>query len=242
MPSRKSIADALSRLKKIPASDKSVEDDGYARMIALHVVPAAMRIKEIEQVSAQNSELQALRNCLIEGKWDNAAEQYLPVRNELTVIGQIILRGTRIVIPQALRKRVVRLANEGHQGVIKTKERPRTKVWWAAMDRDAEKRCECYGCQMVTKNVPPSPLKSTALVNQQWEEVAVDLMGPLPPGEHLLVLIDYCRRWIEVDFIRTTFSKTISHFLDAQFARHGLPIGPRTDNGSNLVSKEVEDT
>ena len=64
----------------------------------------------------------------------------------------------------------------------------RCGVWWPAMDRDAKKRCaECYGCQMVTKNVPPPPLKSTPLPNQPWEEVAVDLMGPLPSGEHLLV-------------------------------------------------------
>ena len=193
-------------------------------------------------MSAQDSELQAVRNCLIEGKWDNAPKQYLPVRNELTFIGHVILRGTRIVIPQALRKRVVNLAHEGHQGVVKTKERLRTKVWWPAMDRDAERRCaECYGCQMVTKNVPPPPLKSTPLPNQPWEEVAVDLMGPLPSGEHLLVLVDYYSRWMEVDVIRTTSSKTIIHCLDAQFARHGLPKGLRTDNGSNLVSKEVED-
>ena len=46
---------------------------------------------------------------------------------------------------------------------------------------------------------------------------------------------------MEVDVIRTTSSKTITHCLDAQFARHGLPKGLRTDNGSNLVSKEVED-
>jgi len=94
---------------------------------------------------------------------------------------------------------------------------------------------------MVTKNVPPPPLKSTPLPNKPWEEVAVDLMGPLPSGEHLLVLVDYYSRWMEVDVIRTTSSKTIIHCLDAQFARHGLPKGLRTDNGSNLVSKEVED-
>ena len=96
---------------------------------------------------------------------------------------------------------------------------------------------------MVTKNVPPPPLKSTPLPNQPWpwEEVAVDRMGPLPSGEHLLVLVDYYSRWMEVDVIRTTSSKTIIHCLDAQFARHGLPEGLHTDNGSNLVSKEVED-
>jgi len=46
---------------------------------------------------------------------------------------------------------------------------------------------------------------------------------------------------MEVDVIRTTSCKTIIHCLDAQFARHGLPKGLCTDNGSNLVSKEVED-
>ncbi|KAL9968935.1 hypothetical protein ACROYT_G021086 [Oculina patagonica] len=45
---------------------------------------------------------------------------------------------------------------------------------------------------------------------------------------------------MEVDVIRSTSSKTIIHYLDAQFARHGLPRGLRSDNGSNLVSKEVE--
>ena len=113
-------------------------------MIALHAVPVALRIKEIERVSAQDSELQAVKDCLIEGKRDNAPKQYLPVRNELTFIGHVILRGTRIVIPQALRKRVVSLAHEGHQEVVKTKERLRTKVWWPAVDRDAERKCaEC---------------------------------------------------------------------------------------------------
>ena len=103
-------------------------------MIALHAVPVALRIKEIERASAQDFELQTITNCLIDVKWDNAPKQYLPVRNELTFFGHVILWGTRIVIPQALRKGVVSLAHEGHQGVVKTKERHRTKVWWPAMD------------------------------------------------------------------------------------------------------------
>ena len=69
-------------------------------MIALHAVPAALRIKEIKRVSAQESELQAVRNCVMEGKCDNAPKSYLPVRNELTFVGHAILRGTRIVIPK----------------------------------------------------------------------------------------------------------------------------------------------
>ena len=55
------------------------------------------------------------------------------------------------------------------------------------MDRDAERRCtECYGWQLVTKNVPPPPVKPTVLPKQRWEEVAMDLTGPLPSGEYLM--------------------------------------------------------
>ena len=45
-------------------------------MVATHVTPAALRIKEIERTSAQDSELQADRKCLIEGKWDSAPRHY----------------------------------------------------------------------------------------------------------------------------------------------------------------------
>ena len=86
MPSRKNIADALTRLTKIPASDQSLQDDGYVRMVALHEVPAPLRIKEIERITAQDPELQAVRNCLIEGKWDSGPKPYLPVRNESSVM------------------------------------------------------------------------------------------------------------------------------------------------------------
>ena len=80
-------------MTKMPASDESLKDDGYVRLVALHAVPTALRIKEIEGISAQDSELQAVRNCLIEGNWDNALKSYLPVRI-VQFIGHVILRGT----------------------------------------------------------------------------------------------------------------------------------------------------
>ena len=157
--SRKNVVDTLSRLTKVVASNQSQDDDEYVCMVALHAAPVSLKIKKIERVSAEDPELQAVRRCLVEERWNSAPKQFLPVRNELTFIGHVILRGTRIVVPKALRKRVVSLAHEGHQGVVKTKERLQTKVWWWGMDWDAEKLCaECYGCQLVTKHVPPPPV------------------------------------------------------------------------------------
>ena len=64
--SRKNIADALSRLTKIVASNQSQDDDEYVRMVALHSAPAALKIKEIGRVSAEDPELHAVRRCLFE--------------------------------------------------------------------------------------------------------------------------------------------------------------------------------
>ena len=146
------------------------------------------------------------------------------VRNELTFIGQVILRGTRIVIPKVLRQRVVELAHEGHQRIVKMKERLRSKVWWPGVDKDAERKChECYGCQLVTKETVTPLVKTTRMPERPWQDLALDLLGPMPTGEHLLVLVDYFSRWVEVDVIKSTTSEVIIKCLDKQFSRYGVP-------------------
>ena len=65
----------------------------------------------------------------------------IPVSSELCVIGHLILRGTRIIMPAKLRPRTIALAHEGHFGVVGTKQRLRTKVWWPGLDKEVEKYC-----------------------------------------------------------------------------------------------------
>ena len=79
------------------------------------------------------------------GQWNNlkpvngvdpgTLKIFANVRNELTSVdGNIFLRGNRIVIPDALQKRVIELAHEGHQGLVKTRSLLRSKVWFPKMD------------------------------------------------------------------------------------------------------------
>ena len=178
--SRDNIADALSRLTKTPASGKSRYDDEYVRLVALGSVPVALKIQEIERVSAEDEELQVVRGCLVSGNWEGAPKSYVCVRNELTFIDHVILRCTRIAIPEKLRQRVLRLAHEGHQGIVKMKERLRSKVWWPGVDNDAERKCrECYGCKLVTKETITARVKTTQLPERPWQDLALDLLGPL---------------------------------------------------------------
>ena len=50
----------------------------------------------------------------------------------------LVFRGERIVAPTELRRRLFSLAHEGHQGMIRTKQRLRELFWWPGMDTDVE--------------------------------------------------------------------------------------------------------
>ena len=127
----------------------------------------------------------------------------------------MVLRGTRIIIPQILRKRTLELAHEGHQGIVKTKSRLRTKVWWPKMDVQAERLCRsCIPCQAVGLGGPPEPMARAEMPTGAWQDLAMDLLGPYPDGTNLLVIVDYYSRYPEVAFMKSTTTDKILDILD----------------------------
>ena len=241
-PGPKNIADALSRLvtSEDGGSRHSSQAEQYVRFVAVSATPSAMTTREVEMASAEDEELSAIRKCIDEESWDQLAyKQYIPCSGELCTIGQLILRGTRIVIPKKLRPRILSLAHEGHLGVVGTKQKLRSRVWWPGMEKDAEKHCKtCYGCQLVSRPNPPEPIRATALPTGPWRDLAVDLLGPLPTGEFILVVVDYYSRYYEVDILRSTVTSKIISSLEEMFARHGLPESLKSDNGPQFIAAE----
>ena len=157
------------------------------------------------------------------------------------VIGQIVMKGSRIVLPQKMRRRALILAHEGHQGVVRTKARLREKLWWARMDKDVEAFVrECCPCQLVGASPKPEPIRSTTLPRGPWEEIAIDHYGPLPSGESLFVVIDYFPRWPDVVWVRNTTAQNIIKCLETVFVTHGLTYSVRSDNGPQFVAVEFE--
>ena len=52
-----------------PASEKCRYEDGHVRMVALKAGHEAIKIQERESASAEDEELQAVRNCLASENW-----------------------------------------------------------------------------------------------------------------------------------------------------------------------------
>ena len=84
-------------------------------------------------------------------------------------------------------------------------------------------------------------MKRTQLPKLPWQDFAVDLLGPLPTGEYLLVVVDYFSRFFEVTVTKSVTSSKISSYLETiMFATHGLPLSIKTDNSPQSVAEEFE--
>ena len=107
------------------------------------------------------------------------------------------------------------------------------------MEKDAEKHCKtCYECQLVSRPTPPEPIRTTSLPTGPSRYLAVDLLGPLPTGESILVVVKYYSRYYEVDILRSTAASQVISSLEEIFARHGLPESLTSDNGPQFISAE----
>ena len=164
---------------------------------------------------------------------------YHGIRHELTVVDDIILRGSRILMQTSLRERTLKLVHEGHQGIVKTKRLLREKVWWPGIDQAIEQLIRtCIACQAQGPVSTPPPLHMTTMPSQPWQTLHADLCGPFPSGESLLVMVDTCSRWPEVHVMKSTTSTAIIKCMKTTFSTHGIPHEIVTDNGPQFISAE----
>ena len=242
LPGHKNVADSLSRLTKIGKTKPRNLAEEYANFVASTAVPRAMTAKEIEEASARDEELVMVGKCIKTGNWDAVeCAHYKPVREELCMVGNIVLRGTRIVVPKKLRARVIEVGHEGHQGILKMKQRLRTKVWWPGIHKEAETFCKsCHGCQVVSRPNGPESLYMTELAQGPWQDIAIDFMGPLPSGDYVFAVTDYYSRYVEINISKRNTAEVAISSLENMFATHGLPVTVISDNGPHFVAESFE--
>ncbi|XP_058456465.1 uncharacterized protein K02A2.6-like [Malaya genurostris] len=244
-PGKTNIADPLSRLAVTSNEvSKAFEEytEHYVNWVAANAAPVALKMGEIEQESEADGQIESVRNALQQGTWSENAAAFKLFEPELCFAGKILLRGTRIVMPQSLRMRTLDLAHEGHPGMTLMKQRLRAKVWWPKLDAHVEKyNKNCRGCTLIAAPAAPEPMKRRDLPSGPWQHLAVDYLGPLPTGHYLFVVVDYFSRYIEVEIMKKIDSGETIKRLASIFARFGIPISVTADNGPQFTSDEFQD-
>lgn len=236
IPGHQNIADALSRLVSSKPVPFDFEDELFIReVVATSATSVALKWEQIEEECSKDLEIIEIIEMIRNDDQESLPLPYKVIANELCVVGHVLLRVDRIIIPKNLRERVLILAHDGHPGMRMMKSHLRTNVWWPQMDQQVEKFVrKCRGCTLVAAPNPPEPLVRKGLPDQPWVDVAADFLGPLPDGQYLLVVVDYYSRFMEVSEMHSiTAGDTISE-LAIMFSRYGLPMTLRVDNGPQL--------
>ena len=251
-------SDFLSRHLPIndTSGDKQFQNiaEKYVCFLTQHAIPKAMTLPEIQQATTADPTLQLLMELITTGKWyliDNLTTQshpnvsipelkaYRKIKSELALNehDRIILRGSRIILPERLRLKAIHIAHEGHQGLVKTKQLLREKVWYPGIDKLAKNVVDtCILCQANGPKCPPEQLRTTTLPPRPWHTVNIDFCGPFPGGAYLLVVIDAYSRFPEVEIVSSTSAQSTILKLKRIFATHGIPEVLKSDNGPPFQS------
>lgn len=125
-------ADTLSRAvdPKEPANRKTEEDvTAHVDMITSALPVADAKMEHIRTETIKDDTMAIMRRTILDG-WPNMKQdcspeiaEYLNYRAELSVVDDIIYKGSKIVIPRSMRKEMLSKIHEGHLGIEKCRKR-----------------------------------------------------------------------------------------------------------------------
>ena len=225
------VADALSRAQLSTTADADDRMNSDIEVM-VHAITSSLpmseaRRDELQRATAQDEELQALRNFIFSGWPDNIkavpsiVRQFWTIREELHEADQMLFKGTKLIIPTIFRSEMLRRIHKGHQGAEKSKERARAVMYWPNMNKEIEDYVsKCTTCLRFRRSNTKEPLKQQDLPEGPWQMIAADIIT-FKRRDYLMV-VDYYSKYVEVPLLPDKTAKSVITALKSIFARHGI--------------------
>jgi hypothetical protein len=222
----------LSLLCAIERSDAKVLDP------ILEKVKAAALIDPV---------MQELRDTIIRGfpnekcNLPYSLRPFWKVREQLAIddTDDMVVVGSRVVIPKALQRDVLKDLLLMHQGATKLRQRARMSIYWPNIDAEIVNAARsCERCTSSLPSHPPEPLRPHEPATRPFEHIHGDL-GEFN-GQHFLVLVDQFSGWPHVVRFpnKNTSAKKIVDALREFFICVGAPVKFWSDNGGQFAGDE----
>lgn len=230
------IADTLSR-KPLPCEETSEleeEMSAYIHLVNSNIPITDTYLAKIIEEQNQDPICTALVEYTTKG-WPSKnkvvpkLQAYWSVKDELSINDNLLMRGTRLLIPESLQKQVLEKIHEGHQGITKCRARAREAVWWPGISTQIEFAVRsCPQCVQHSNN-SHEPMIASEFPSRAWQIVAMDLFKL--EQQWYLVVTDYYSRYFEIAELSSLKSRAIINHCKSIFSRHGIPETVRSDNG-----------
>ncbi|UYV64000.1 K02A2.6-like [Cordylochernes scorpioides] len=231
-------ADALSRL---PLNECPSVVPNPSEVFFIESEHAAINSSEVAKLTNKDPILSKVKFWAMNGwperKVDDKFRDFVSKSSEISVHKDCLLWGSRVIIPERLRKDILNLLHDTHIGIVGTKALARGLCWWPKMDGDIERMISsCAVCLSCSHDPPKTDVYPWIWPSRPWSRLHIDHAGPFQ-GKLLLVVVDAYSKWIEAKIVSTTSTETTINCLKEIFATHGLPDVIVSDNGTSFTSE-----
>ena len=198
-------SDMLSRM--IPNGGNVVQHEweseisDYVSSIIDTIPISDIQLQQLIEAQNENEVTKNVQEYCLEG-WPerhqlaSAVHPYWTDRGELTIVKDILLKSTRLVIPSAMRLEILDRVHEGHQGITKCRERAKQSIWWPGMSKQIQDMIECCRVCNEHKKNSTEPLIPTPFPDRPWQIIGLDFFKFKTVD--FLIVVDYYSRYIEL--------------------------------------------
>ena len=209
-------------------------------------LPAWSNSLQQPRLSTQtDDELSILKHTILQG-WPKSIKQVPPMlhtfwtfREELTIEDGLILKGTRIIIPNNQCKAILKLIHEGHLGLNKCKLRAKETVYWPGLNEQLEDlvlNCElCLKYSTAKCKLEPSLTLGQEVPLYPWTKLATDIFHF--ESVSYLLIVDYTSWYPVVHKLTSMTGQHIANHFKFICSEYGWPETLVSDNGPCYTSE-----
>ena len=241
------ISDALSRL---PTHNTKIGNQQEIQALKVSIsegspVQSNVSFNQLREHTSRDLILQQLVQYVMKG-WPkmqkDCIEQLRPYhtfKEEISTIDGLLFKGQRLIVPSALRSKVLQVLHRSHMGITKTLDRARSTFFWVGISKDIENVIgNCEVCQKYAKRQPKECLGHVQDKSEAWESTATDLFEF--KGNTYLIISCRFSGYMAIRDMRDHSAEETIKQCQSIFRELGVPKTLHCDRGSNYTSVQFQ--